>query len=266
MEKSLFKKTIIFTLIVFFSCHNKEHNSEKIVDVNYEIIDSNINYPVFLQKLVKFYGKHFKVLDSNNIVWINGDTIELQTNPSKTSNELFNNPDIKDQFNTKYPTGKVIIPKDSCFDPGRIRNEDFFCRMYGYSKDEVYDNLDTLNWMGKQVIKVSKINGCIDSLKKINKEVMLLPDSIKEFLNPSAGCFNFRNIAGTERLSCHSFGIAIDINVKYSNYWRWNKGPYKYRNKIPYNIVEIFEKYGFIWGGHWYYYDTMHFEFRPELI
>ena len=63
MEKSLFKKTIIFTLIVFFSCQNKEHNSEKIVDANYEMIDSNISYPVFLQKLVKFYGKHFKVLD-----------------------------------------------------------------------------------------------------------------------------------------------------------------------------------------------------------
>src|SRR5262245_1812136 len=27
-----------------------------------------------------------------------------------------------------------------------------------------------------------------------------------------------------------------------------------------------FEKYGFIWGGHWYHYDTMHFEYRPELL
>jgi peptidoglycan LD-endopeptidase CwlK len=31
-------------------------------------------------------------------------------------------------------------------------------------------------------------------------------------------------------------------------------------------IVKIFEKYGFIWGGKWYHYDTMHFEYRPELI
>ncbi|MEJ2663631.1 MAG: M15 family metallopeptidase, partial [Spirochaetia bacterium] len=27
-----------------------------------------------------------------------------------------------------------------------------------------------------------------------------------------------------------------------------------------------FEKYGFIWGGKWYHYDTMHFEYRPELL
>ena len=24
--------------------------------------------------------------------------------------------------------------------------------------------------------------------------------------------------------------------------------------------------HGFIWGGKWYHYDTMHFEFRPELV
>lgn len=26
------------------------------------------------------------------------------------------------------------------------------------------------------------------------------------------------------------------------------------------------EKHGFIWGGCWYHYDTMHFEYRPELL
>ena len=32
------------------------------------------------------------------------------------------------------------------------------------------------------------------------------------------------------------------------------------------DIVRIFEKHGFIWGGRWYHYDTMHFEYRPEMI
>jgi hypothetical protein len=31
-------------------------------------------------------------------------------------------------------------------------------------------------------------------------------------------------------------------------------------------IVRIFENHGFIWGGKWYHYDAMHFEFRPELV
>ena len=29
---------------------------------------------------------------------------------------------------------------------------------------------------------------------------------------------------------------------------------------------DIFEKYGFIWGGKWFHYDGMHFEYRPKLI
>jgi hypothetical protein len=39
-----------------------------------------------------------------------------------------------------------------------------------------------------------------------------------------------------------------------------------YRNEIPWEIVEIFERHGFVWGGKWYHYDTMHFEYRPEIV
>jgi hypothetical protein len=31
-------------------------------------------------------------------------------------------------------------------------------------------------------------------------------------------------------------------------------------------VVEIFERHGFVWGGRWSWFDTMHFEFRPELL
>ena len=37
-------------------------------------------------------------------------------------------------------------------------------------------------------------------------------------------------------------------------------------NHIPLEIVAIFERHGFIWGGKWSHYDTMHFEYRPELL
>jgi hypothetical protein len=39
-----------------------------------------------------------------------------------------------------------------------------------------------------------------------------------------------------------------------------------YRNRFPYEIVAIFERHGFIWGGKWGHFDTMHFEYRPELL
>ena len=36
--------------------------------------------------------------------------------------------------------------------------------------------------------------------------------------------------------------------------------------QIPTEIIDIFERRGFIWGGKWSHYDTMHFEYRPELL
>jgi hypothetical protein len=68
----------------------------------------------------------------------------------------------------------------------------------------------------------------------------------------------------------HSFGIAVDINVACSDYWHDvvtdETAKVDYRNRIPAEIIEIFENNGFIWGGWWYHFDTMHFEYRPELL
>ena len=34
----------------------------------------------------------------------------------------------------------------------------------------------------------------------------------------------------------------------------------------PDSFIEAFERRGFVWGGKWFYYDTMHFEYRPEIL
>ena len=87
---------------------------------------------------------------------------------------------------------------------------------------------------------------------------------------PSAGVFNWRKVSGAKNMSVHSFGAAIDLNTRFADYWIWSGGkPGKvptYANKYPLEIVDVFERYGFIWGGRWYHYDTMHFEYRPELL
>jgi hypothetical protein len=54
----------------------------------------------------------------------------------------------------------------------------------------------------------------------------------------------------------------------YADYWRWSKDTNApiWKNRIPTEIVRAFEHHGFIWGGYWYHFDTMHFEYRPELL
>ena len=70
--------------------------------------------------------------------------------------------------------------------------------------------------------------------------------------------------------SAHGFGIAIDIAAAHSHYWlRTKPGAVAIsliKMRFPGEIVCIFEAHGFIWGGKWYHYDTMHFEYRHELV
>lgn len=67
-------------------------------------------------------------------------------------------------------------------------------------------------------------------------------------------------------MSAHSYGAAIDINTAVSDYWRRAGKAARWKNRIPGEIAEVFERHGFIWGAEWHHFDTMHFEYRPELL
>jgi hypothetical protein len=41
--------------------------------------------------------------------------------------------------------------------------------------------------------------------------------------------------------------------------------PLERRWQPPEKVIRAFEYEGFIWGGKWIFFDTMHFEYRPEL-
>ena len=46
----------------------------------------------------------------------------------------------------------------------------------------------------------------------------------------------------------------------------WQRIPLDERWSPPERVVEIFERHGFVWGGKWGYFDTIHFEYRPEIL
>ena len=89
----------------------------------------------------------------------------------------------------------------------------------------------------------------LGALNQIIKEG--LDDTLsKEEFQTSGGCYAPRRInrfnAGGA-ISRHAWGIAIDINVKSGYHPR---------------VVEIFNSWGFAWGGTWTSPDEMHFELR----
>ncbi|MDB5523211.1 MAG: hypothetical protein JWM58_974 [Rhizobium sp.] len=176
--------------------------------------------------------------------------------------------DIEDSLQQLYPAGPCDARPAHNFDPGRIRSERFMRVMYGDSATQARANLVPVKWFG-ETLQVTKVNGVNKALEAVRDELVAHTD-LRKYLSPSAGVFNWRKVAGQSNLSVHSFGAAIDLNTKFADYWVWSGGkPGKvpvYKNKFPMDIVEIFEKHGFIWGGRWYHYDTMHFEYRPELL
>lgn len=166
----------------------------------------------------------------------------------------------------------------SKYETRRDQYEPLFKKMYGSNPQEVKKNLVTIYWMenvfGKRYpLRVTTLNGVDQKLRRISAELEKLPPSYYKYLANPAGGFYWRKVSHQSYLSSHSFGIAVDINSSYSNYWLWDlergrlpMSALTYHNRVPMRIVEIFEKEGFAWGGRWYYYDTMHFEYRPELF
>lgn len=89
---------------------------------------------------------------------------------------------------------------------------------------------------------------------------------------------NYRRVDRTATLSNHAYGIALDfLPVSYGGkqvYWRWaydagvdwHSVPAEQRYDVPLSFVEAFERYGFVWGGKWRFYDVIHFEYRPEIL
>jgi len=106
-------------------------------------------------------------------------------------------------------------------------------------------------------------------------------DDEKSMRANNTSAFNFRTVAGTNRLSKHALGLAIDVNPRINPYInsrgilspknatayrcrnvRKCKGKYaKYMIQEGSRITKIFKKYGFTWGGDWKYSkDYQHFE------
>lgn len=224
-----------------------------------------------LARLKDAYPDAIKSYDRTTLILNSGATIPVSDGRiDKSFDELLDNPDIDDMFAFDYPAGVKPVAPELDVDPGRIRVEELFRAIYGdCRKGEITSKLRKVSWLGGSVLFTTR-NGADRALEAVARDLAKLPKPMLKYLTPSAGTYNCRSIAGTDRMSMHAYGASIDISTKYSNYWRWQKsgknGKIAWANQIPQEIIDIFERHGFIWGGRWYHYDTMHFEYRPELL
>jgi hypothetical protein len=85
-----------------------------------------------LDALVAAYPDHLAAYDEKDVIWWDGSRSPISNGRSgKTFDQMLDNPDIKDQFAIPYPLGTVLKTPAVNEDPGRIRNEALFVKMYG---------------------------------------------------------------------------------------------------------------------------------------
>ncbi len=174
-------------------------------------------------------------------------------------------------FAQPYPAGDGGRDPAPGFDPGRVRNEAFLQALYGENAVAVEKDLVPVAWFG-ETWKFSSRHGAADALRRVAARLEAAAaenPGLREYILPGGGTYAWRKIQGSPRLSAHSFGICIDLNIEKGVYWLWRPAPEtlrKIREEYPREIVEAFEAEGFIWGGKWHSFDFMHFEYRPELV
>jgi hypothetical protein len=185
------------------------------------------------------------------------------------------------------------LKSDEFYESRRAQNP-YYTAFY----DALYD-CATRGAIEKHIVKISFLGHnlnihekLVPAIKRVEKEIYLLKDKeIKHKVTPEYGTVQFfleqiadiqgyswREVSDTSNPSQHSRGIAIDILPKEwstkNMYWRWRADwdddwmllSLDRRWMPALDVVKAFEKEGFIWGGKWYLWDDMHFEYRPELF
>ena len=223
--------------------------------------------PHYARRVIEAYPTLGLTYSDNRLLFPDGTAIVCDDGREKSFTEKLDDCDVEDMFSMTYD--REATTPDYLSDCGRGRCEPLYKKMYGNNEREVRTHLVNVSWFGGNV-PFTSVNGAASQLEKVAAELAEKPE-LRKYLT-GASSFYWRKVRGANRQSAHSYGIAIDINTSYSNYWLWsNPGKsetdrLRYENRIPQEIVRVFEKYGFIWGGRWYHYDTMHFEYRPELL
>jgi len=148
------------------------------------------------------------------------------------------------------------------------------------SHSEAYDRVKTLRFLGHSVTVHALI---LENLSLVEEHILVASRTnpqVRTWVNNIANLegWSWRNIAETQSRSFHAYGLAIDIIPRsYGGkeaYWMWASSrrsdwwniSYNDRHHPPDAVIKAFEKFGFVWGGKWLYFDTIHFEYRPEVL
>ncbi len=273
MKKRYFPILILSAIAISFYYGQKPLSGSAFFNArakNYEITMKQD-----LQCLMAAYPEYIKGVEKSDegnvfLVMKSGIRILYDDKREKSAEEKIADPDLQDMMEQEYSlfTDQKLRGKND--DPGRARVYALLKEVYGASQQQVEGKLINVK-AGGRFFQFNRENQAAKALQSAMQELAQLAETrpdVRACVFPCSGTYNYRYIADTNRLSPHAFGIAIDLARDKRDYWKWasREQGQKRLASYPKEIVEIFEKNNFIWGGKWGHFDILHFEYRPEII
>jgi hypothetical protein len=161
-----------------------------------------------------------------------------------------------------------------------------YCRdvvelLWGRTESEVRRHTGGVTFLGRRLVVNDLLLGPLASVERDMREAATLDPAVADWIAGIEIAYSFvtRDVAATQTQSYHGWGMAFDlVPASYGGrhvYWRWSRAldrqgwqriPLEERWSPPAAAIEIFERHGFVWGGKWPHFDTIHFEYRPEIV
>jgi hypothetical protein len=256
-------------------------------DARQVLIAFKLAYPERISRVAILDGEWAMLLDDTWFFWEGG---RLLPEEDREERDRYTRYPFYQYSAETYPPPPVMSPEDRARLTASLRERDatprtrhpgLYNALYRIDdKASSWEQVKTTYFLG---MKTQVHRDILEDLAAVEEELQQLMKSdnaLRRFVESLWGveAYNWRNIAGTSSLSFHSYGTAIDLMPSsYGGkhvYWLWSRDtvedwfsvPWERRYRPPESFIEAFERQGFIWGGKWFYFDTIHFEYRPEIM
>lgn len=164
--------------------------------------------------------------DAANTMTIGSTVLPLGRESNREMRARIADGTIRDQFAIVYPLDFDLTLRDTpWFDPGRIRNDAMFRALYGETERAVATSLVRTQYRGpsqRAAFAMTSRHCVSQQLQAALNAIAAEGGEMDRYFASVGGSFNWRVISGTQRLSAHSFGIAVDFNTNLGGYWRWS--------------------------------------------
>lgn len=294
---------IVLLPLILTGCNANQRGLNE-VDNSVSIEEESVNLDLSLGKDSEIdKNEEFKInkndiLDNDNGVQKNNSEANNKNDKNTEGNTVPKKENALKKENIKEDNKEDILTKDYVFFKSDI-TDSVKSRMVGKSMPEdstisfnelsyltiTYLGYDGKSHQGEMVVHKKIADEVLEIFKEIYQsnfpiEKMRLIDDYgasdySSMVNNNTSAFCYRTISGTNKVSNHGKGVAIDINPFYNPHVLKSKGTVnpveasKYSDRslnvkgmIKYNdvVYKAFISRGWTWGGHWSNPDYQHFE------